>query len=191
MEKTTSLSVGMMQKKSKGLMRGIFMNWIMDFDDRCHKLIDGGGSELETESVGEAEDEDEEGHEYGYKAVEWTENDQKNLTDLGTSEIERNKATASKQEINKRFKEFKDRADIKEKIEASKVEINNSEMPTIGNLDDALKEKTIKVKKEIEFEMAEVLKSMGLDVQVWNQKQNGPPSGDSRPRLPIEGRGVE
>ena len=55
MEKTTSLSVGMMQKKSKGLMRGIFMNWIMDFDDRCHKLIDGGGSELETESVGEAE----------------------------------------------------------------------------------------------------------------------------------------
>uniref|UniRef100_F6I268 Uncharacterized protein n=1 Tax=Vitis vinifera TaxID=29760 RepID=F6I268_VITVI len=189
MEKTTSLSVGMMQKKSKGLMRGIFMNWIMDFDDRCHKLIDGGGSELETESVGEAED--EEGHGYGYKAVEWTEDDKKNLADLRTSEIERNKATTSKQEINKRFKEFKDRADIKEKIEALKVKINNSEMPTIGNLDDALKEKTVKVKKEIEFEMAEVLKSMGLDVQVWNQKQNGPPSGDSRPRLPIEGRGVE
>ena len=104
MEKTTSLSVGMMQKKSKGLMRGIFMNWIMDFDDRCHKLIDGGGSELETESVGEAED--EEGHGYGYKAVEWTEDDKKNLADLRTSEIERNKATTSKQEINKRFKEF-------------------------------------------------------------------------------------
>ena len=127
---------------------------------------------METESVGEAEDEDEEGHEYGYKAVEWTENDQKNLTDLGTSEIERNKATASKQEINKRFKEVKDRADIKEKIEALKVEINNSEMPTIGNLDDALKEKTVKVKKEIKFEMVEVLNSMDLDVQVWNQKQN-------------------
>ena len=195
MEKTTSLSVGMMQKKSRGLMSGIFLNWMMDFDDRCHKLKDGGGSELETESVGEAEDEDEdedeEGHGYGYKAVEWTKDDKKNLMDLRTSEIERNKATTSKQEINKRFKEFKDRADIKEKIEALKVEINNSEMPTIGNLDDALKEKTVKVKKEIEFEMAEVLKSMGLDVQVWNQKQNGPPSGDSRPMLPIEGRGVE
>ena len=189
MEKTTSLSVGMMQKKSRGLMRGIFLNWIMDFDDRCHKLIDGGGSELETESVGEAED--DEGHGYGYKAVEWTHDDKKNLIDLRTFEIERNKATPSKQEINKRFKEFKDRADITEKIEALKVEINNSGMPTIGNLDDALKEKTVKVKKEIEFEMAEVLKSMGLDVQVWNQKQNGPPSGDSRPMLPIEGRGVE
>ena len=191
MEKTTSLSVGMMQKKSRGFMRGMFLNWVMDFDDRCHKLIDGGCSELEIKSAGEVEDEDEKGHEYGYKAVEWTKDDKKNLMDLRTSEIERNKATTSKQEINKRFKEFKDRADIKEKIEALKVEINNSEMPTIGNLDDALKEKTVKVKKEIEFEMAEVLKSMGLDVQVWNQKQNGPPSGDSRPRLPIEGRGVE
>ncbi|RVX23596.1 Retrovirus-related Pol polyprotein from transposon TNT 1-94 [Vitis vinifera] len=67
MEKTTSLSVGMMQKKSRGLMRGMFLNWVMDFDDRCQKLIDGGRKD-----------------------------DQKNLTDLGTSEIERNKATTSK-----------------------------------------------------------------------------------------------
>ena len=36
----------------------------------------------------------------------------------------------------------KDRVDIKEKIEALKVQINNSEMPTIRNLVDALKEKT-------------------------------------------------
>ena len=191
MEKTTSLSVGMMQKKSRGFMRGMFLNWVMDFDDRCHKLIDGGRSELETKSVGEVEDEDEKGHEYGYKVVEWTEDDQKNLTDLGTSEIERNKATTSKQEISKRFKEVKDRADIKEKIEALKVQINNSEMPTIRNLVDALKEKTVKVKNEIKFEMAEVLNSMGLDVQVRNQKQKGPPSRDSRPKLPIEGGGFE
>ncbi|KAL6312749.1 hypothetical protein AAG906_020601 [Vitis piasezkii] len=164
----------------------------MVFDDRCHKFIDGRGSELEAESAEEAEDEDEdEGDEYGYKVVEWTKDDQKNLTDLRTSEIERNKATTSKQEINKRFKEVKDRVDIKEKIEALKVQINNPEMPTIGNLVDALKEKTVKVKNEIKFEMAEVLKSMGLDVQVWNQKKKGPPSGDSRPRLPIEGGGVE
>ena len=40
------------------------------------------------------------------------------------------------------------------------------------------------------FEMAEVLNSMGLDVQVRNQKQKRP-SGDSRPRLPIEGGGIE
>ena len=43
----------------------------MVFDDRCHKFIDGHGSELEAESAEEAEDEDEdEGDEYGYKVVE-------------------------------------------------------------------------------------------------------------------------
>ncbi|CBI30435.3 unnamed protein product, partial [Vitis vinifera] len=67
-------------------------------------------------------------------------------------------------EINKRFKEVMDRADLKEKIEALKAEIENSEMSTIGDLDDELKEKIVRVKKEIEFEMAEVLKSLGLDV---------------------------
>ena len=47
------------------------------------------------------------------------------------------------------------------------------------------------MKNEIKFEMAEVLNSMGLDIQVRNQKQKRPPSRDSRPRLPIEGGGVE
>ena len=77
---------------------------------------------------------------------------------------EGNKATTLKQEINKRFKEVMDRTDLKEKIEALKAEIENSEMSTIGDLDDELKEKIVRVKKEIEFEMAEVLKSLGLDV---------------------------
>lgn len=77
---------------------------------------------------------------------------------------EGNRATTLKQEINKRFKEVMDRADLKEKIEALKAEIENSEMSTIGDLDDELKEKIVRVKKEIEFEMAEVLKSLGLDV---------------------------
>ena len=68
----------------------------MVFDDRCHKFIDGHGSELEAESAEEAEDEDEdEGDEYGYKVVEWTEDDQKNLMDLGTSELEMNRRLES------------------------------------------------------------------------------------------------
>ena len=110
----------------------MFPNWVMNFDDRCHKLIDGGGNELEAESAGEAEDEDEEGQEYGYKAAEWTEDDQMDLMDLGTSEIERSKTITLKQGINKRLKEVKDRADIKEKIEALKAELNNSKMPLCG-----------------------------------------------------------
>ncbi|CAL5426825.1 unnamed protein product [Camellia sinensis] len=56
----------------------------------------GGGGELEVESSDDAEDEDEEeAQEDGNKAVEWTEVDQKNLMDLGISEMERNKRLES------------------------------------------------------------------------------------------------
>ncbi|XP_021891758.1 uncharacterized protein LOC110810032 isoform X3 [Carica papaya] len=53
------------------------------------KLTSGGG-ETEVESLGEDDDE-EDVHEDGNKAVEWTEDDQKNLMDLGISELERNR----------------------------------------------------------------------------------------------------
>ena len=76
---------------------------------------------------------------------------------------EKNTATL-KQDINKRFKEVIGRPDLKEKIDALKAEMETSEISTIEGLDDELKEKIIKVKQEIEFEMAEVLKSLGLDV---------------------------
>ncbi|XP_058198900.1 uncharacterized protein LOC131314345 isoform X7 [Rhododendron vialii] len=59
--------------------------------------FDYGGSELDAESSddGEDEDEEEEAQEDGNKAVEWTEDDQKNLMDLGFSEMERNKRLES------------------------------------------------------------------------------------------------
>ena len=104
MEKEASLS-GHDADEVQRLDDSMFPNWVMNFDDRCHKLIDGGGNELEAESAGEAEDEDEEGQEYGYKAAEWTEDDQMDLMDLGTSEIERSKTITLKQGINKRLKE--------------------------------------------------------------------------------------
>eukprot|EP00261_Vitis_vinifera_P020187 XP_010650934.2 PREDICTED: uncharacterized protein LOC104879531 [Vitis vinifera] len=94
--------------------------WGNGFDERCRKFNDGGGSELEAESPEEAEDEDE-GHEYGHKAVEWTEDDQKNLMDLGTSEIERNKRLESL--IAKR----RARKLMKMRVEKDLIDLNSRE----------------------------------------------------------------
>ena len=57
---------------------------------------DSGGDETKNESSEDPEDEDEEeAQEDRDKAVEWTEDDQKNLMDLGLSEIERNRRLES------------------------------------------------------------------------------------------------
>ncbi|KAG7019149.1 hypothetical protein SDJN02_18107, partial [Cucurbita argyrosperma subsp. argyrosperma] len=57
---------------------------------------DSGGDETKNESSEDPEDEDEEeARENRNKAVEWTEDDQKNLMDLGLSEIERNRRLES------------------------------------------------------------------------------------------------
>ncbi|KAF8396880.1 hypothetical protein HHK36_018515 [Tetracentron sinense] len=80
------------------------------------------------------------------------------------------KATALKQEINKRFKGVIDRPDIKEKIEALKADIANAGVSLDGNLDHELKEKIVKVKKEMELEMTDVLKSLSLDVEFVESK---------------------
>ncbi|WRX34938.1 hypothetical protein QQP08_027858 [Theobroma cacao] len=66
------------------------------FQGQSGKGPDGGGVEVEVESLEEGEDEDEEEvQEEGNKAVEWTDDDQKNLMDLGFSELERNKRLES------------------------------------------------------------------------------------------------
>lgn len=62
---------------------------------RSHKF-DVGGIELEADNTEEEDDDDEEeAHEDGNQAVEWTEDDQRNLMDLGISEIERNRRLES------------------------------------------------------------------------------------------------
>lgn len=97
------------------------------FDDPCGKSLDGGGSELETESIEEAEDEDEEGRGFGHhEAVEWNEDDEKNLMDLGTSEIERNKRLESliaKRRANKllKMRVEKDLIDLKGKEQVGHI----------------------------------------------------------------------
>uniref|UniRef100_A0A5B7BJJ1 Cardiomyopathy-associated protein 5 n=1 Tax=Davidia involucrata TaxID=16924 RepID=A0A5B7BJJ1_DAVIN len=57
--------------------------------EEMSQKFNGGGSEVEAESS------EEEAQEDGNKAVEWTEDDQKNLMDLGISEIERNRRLES------------------------------------------------------------------------------------------------
>jgi hypothetical protein len=66
-----------------------------DGAEQTHKF-DTGGIELEGDNMEEADDdEEEEAQEDGNNALEWTEDDQKNLTDLGLSELERNKRLES------------------------------------------------------------------------------------------------
>lgn len=60
------------------------------------RKFDNSGIELEADNMEEAEDDDEEeAQEDGNKALEWTEDDQKNLMDLGLSELERNRRLES------------------------------------------------------------------------------------------------
>jgi len=81
-----------------------------------------------------------------------------------------NKGATLKQEINKKFAEVMDRPDIKEKYRALKAEIENVGVSTVQDLNHELKEKVVKVKKEIELELANALKSLGLDVEVVKLK---------------------
>ncbi|PON90145.1 Acetyl-CoA carboxylase, alpha subunit [Trema orientale] len=80
------------------------------------------------------------------------------------------KAALMKQEVNEKFKEVMERQDIKEKFAALKTEIQNSGVSKFGELDSGLKEKIVKLKKELEFELVDVLQSLGLDVEVVKSK---------------------
>ena len=76
------------------------------------------------------------------------------------------KAAKLKQEVNKKFSEIMDREDVKEKVVALRVEVENSGLSKFDDLDDSLKEKIMELKKELEFEFIDVLKSLGLDVEL-------------------------
>lgn len=75
------------------------------------------------------------------------------------------KAIKLKQEINKKFKEVVDRSDLKEKMEALKAEIRDSGASNFGDLEEELKDKILRTKWEVEAEMTNVLRSMGLEVE--------------------------
>ena len=81
--------------------------------------------------------------------------------------------TPLKQEINKKFAEVLGRSDVREKYEALRAEIANSGASTYMNLDPELQKKIDKVKKEIQGELLDALKSLGLGVEVLTSKAEG------------------
>lgn len=87
------------------------------------------------------------------------------------------KVASLKQEINKRLKELMDQSELKEKMEELKAEMASSTSAD-GEIDLGLKEKLVKVKKEIELKMTDVLKSLHLDVDVVSSKQGGLTAND-------------
>ncbi|XP_022966549.1 acetyl-coenzyme A carboxylase carboxyl transferase subunit alpha, chloroplastic [Cucurbita maxima] len=81
--------------------------------------------------------------------------------------------TPLKQEINKKFAEVLGRSDVQEKYEVLRAEIANSGASSYMNLDPELQKKIDKVKKEIQGELSDALKSLGLDVEVLTSKVGG------------------
>ena len=78
-------------------------------------------------------------------------------------------AASVKKEINKRFQEAVERPEVREKVEAVKAEVASSGASSFEELSDELKEKVLKTKREVEAEMAVVLKSMGLELEAVNR----------------------
>ncbi|XVE76503.1 hypothetical protein DITRI_Ditri12bG0178800 [Diplodiscus trichospermus] len=75
-------------------------------------------------------------------------------------------AATLKQEVNEKFNEVMGRPEINEKLEALKDEVQNSGSSSFEDLDQGLKDKILNLKKEIELEMINALKSLSLDVEV-------------------------
>uniref|UniRef100_A0A5B7BC99 acetyl-CoA carboxytransferase n=1 Tax=Davidia involucrata TaxID=16924 RepID=A0A5B7BC99_DAVIN len=93
----------------------------------------------------------------------------KEISEAKKSSEKYDKETTLKQEINKRFNEVLTWSDLKEKIDNLKAD-TNAGISTDGGLDHGHKEKIMKVTKEIESELVDVLKSLSLDVKVLEPK---------------------
>ncbi|XP_044461180.1 acetyl-coenzyme A carboxylase carboxyl transferase subunit alpha, chloroplastic-like [Mangifera indica] len=85
----------------------------------------------------------------------------------------KSKASRLKQDINEKFKEIIGQSDLKEKMEALKAEIQESGVSNLGDLDEEVKERIVSVKQEIESELTNVLKSMGLEIVDVKSKKAG------------------
>lgn len=94
----------------------------------------------------------------------------KELSKAYKFEEKNNKAETLKQEVNKKFKEIMDRPDVKEKAAALRAEIENAGVSNLDDLDDNLKGRILELKKELDSEFVDVLKSLGLDVEVRSKE---------------------
>lgn len=89
----------------------------------------------------------------------------KELTKAKNLAGKKQKAASLKGEIKRKVNEVMDQRDIKEKYEALKTEVQNSGVSKFGDLDPILKEKILKMKEEINSELANVLQSFDLNIE--------------------------
>uniref|UniRef100_A0A6M2EUT9 acetyl-CoA carboxytransferase n=1 Tax=Populus davidiana TaxID=266767 RepID=A0A6M2EUT9_9ROSI len=83
----------------------------------------------------------------------------------------KSKGEELKLDIDKKIKEVMDRPEIKEKMQVLKAEVQKSGASTAADLDEGTRERISKMKKEIQLELANVLKSMDLDVEIVTAKK--------------------
>ncbi|KAJ6407781.1 hypothetical protein OIU84_011140 [Salix udensis] len=83
----------------------------------------------------------------------------------------KSKGEELKLDINKKLKEVMDQPEMKKKMQALKAEVQKSGASSAADLDDGTKESISKLKKEIELELANVLKSMDLNVEIVRAKE--------------------
>ncbi|KAG6744209.1 hypothetical protein POTOM_052920 [Populus tomentosa] len=83
----------------------------------------------------------------------------------------KSKGEELKLDIDKKIKEVMDRPEIKEKMQALKAEVQKSGASNAADLDVGTRESISKMKKEIQLELANVLKSMDLDVEIVTAKK--------------------
>ncbi|OMO85161.1 Acetyl-CoA carboxylase, alpha subunit [Corchorus capsularis] len=75
-------------------------------------------------------------------------------------------AATLKQQLNEKFNEVMARPEINEKLEALEAEVQSSGASSFADLDQGLKEKLLNMKKDIQLEAINALKSSGLDVKI-------------------------
>lgn len=87
------------------------------------------------------------------------------------------KTAVLKQEVSKKFNEVMDRADVKQKFEMIKAEVEKLGASTVQDFDDGLKRKIVELKNEIEGEFASAFSSIDLELEVANS--NGAASSEA------------
>uniref|UniRef100_A0A7N0TXD2 acetyl-CoA carboxytransferase n=1 Tax=Kalanchoe fedtschenkoi TaxID=63787 RepID=A0A7N0TXD2_KALFE len=80
------------------------------------------------------------------------------------------KAAKLKQEINRRLQEVIDIKNLSEVLENLKSDVIKSGVSNLEDLDDDLRDKVVKTKKEIESKIVSGLKSLNLDVKIVDAK---------------------
>ncbi|KAK4595080.1 hypothetical protein RGQ29_018723 [Quercus rubra] len=91
------------------------------------------------------------------------------LSKIKIDSANKKKYARLKQQVNKKFVEIMNRPDMKEKNKALEDEIENSGV-SAEDLGPELKEKIVQRKKEIELEMVDAIKALGLDVAAVRPK---------------------